>query len=471
MWKSNIIVSLFQFSYGSWVQALLSIFALPIFAFYLSPAEYAVISIFTIVYSFGISFVFLGLDQAFVRFYPFDTKNDNYVSDFYSISEKLFVIAAVLITLLSNNISEYILGFKDWKIVLLLIIHIYSGMILRYATLTLRCENESIHYSNSQIYQSLVYFVLGLALVQLEFRAFSLVISFVSAQVFTTIYVVIIAKKKVGFKLCFLSKLKLISKEIYLYSLPFIPILGLDWLLLNFDKIVLRSSSTLETMGIYFAAFKIVFALNVVQLGFKAFWTPYAIKHMDNNDSKELFNSISKWLVFVFSFIFIVLVLLRNVIVHILPESYGEIAQIFPLLLLGPVLSTLYDLCTININYANKPGYHIVSYLGALLVGLPLAFYVVPNWGIIGAVFSYVIVNLIYFLTGYYLSNKIDTDYYAKGMIIFNIAMFLSIGISAYTNNVNSLLLLVLILLGGNGVYMKEDFKVIVQNIVEFVRK
>ena len=282
----NVYKSLFRFSYGTWIQALISILSLPIFARFLNPSEYAVISLFILIYTILISIIFLGIDQSFVRFYYDYSDKIKYINSYLIISLISYTIFSFLVFYYKNIISIYIIDSDSYFLIGLLLLHLFSGIILRYLTLVLRCEDLSILYSNSQIFLSISYFILGVICILIFKNVYSLIIGAVISQCLVAIYLYAKLNKIIVFN--FSNNLidRSFIKEITKYSLPFIPIIFLDWLFLNFDKTILREYTDLNSLGIYFTAYKIVFVLNIIQIGFKSFWFPYALnKYKDDPDA------------------------------------------------------------------------------------------------------------------------------------------------------------------------------------------
>lgn len=429
----NVYKSLFRFSYGTWIQALISILSLPIFARFLNPSEYAVISLFILIYTILISIIFLGIDQSFVRFYYDYSDKIKYINSYLIISLTSYTIFSFLVFYYKNIISIYIIDSDSYFLIGLLLLHLFSGIILRYLTLVLRCEDLSILYSNSQIFLSISYVILGVICILFFKNVYSLIIGAVISQCLVAIYLYTKLNKIIVFN--FSNNLidRSFTKEITKYSLPFIPIIFLDWLFLNFDKTILREYTDLNSLGIYFTAYKIVFVLNIIQIGFKSFWFPYALnKYKEDPDALIEFKKLSKNLIFFFTIIILGLICIRDILKLLFPEEYHGVSEIFPLLLIIPFISTLYDIATFGINYFKKTYYHIFTYLIALSIGIPLIYYLIPDYSLFGASIAVVISSLIYFVIGAYFNSFFIQSYIDWINLSINILLIIISAVSIY---------------------------------------
>lgn len=436
MKKEGILKILFKFSYGSWIQAFISLLSLPLFARYLTPSEFAVISLFTLVYSISISVIFLGIDQAFIRFYYQYENRVRFINSYLLISLISLILSSILICLFNKSISIYIFGNQSWMMIVLLIIHLFTGIIFRYITLVLRCENLSILFSNSQIFISVSYVLLSFFFVFCYNNAYSLILGTVLSQLLVTCYLLLKVRHLFFFNLTKNFIDQSFIKEIFNYSLAYIPIIFLDWLFLNYDKSFLRKFSDLHSLGLYFSAYKLVYALNIIQIGFKSFWFPYAIKEYEKEpESYREFRQISSFLIFGFTFVILSMSALRNYLILIFPTDYYAVSKVFPVLLLVPFLLTLYDVASFGINYYKKTYYHIASYVIALIVGIPLAYFLIPIYKLYGAAIASVVSSIVYFICGAIFNSFFIKPFINWSYFIINIALILISGFSAFFTN------------------------------------
>ena len=436
MKQEGVFKILLKFSYGTWIQAFISLVSLPFFARYLTPSEFAVISLFILVYTIAIAVIFLGIDQAFIRFYYQYEDKVKFINSYLLISLISLLVFSISICFFEKSIALYILSEQSWFIIGMLILHLLTGVVFRYITLVLRCENLSILFSNSQIFISVSYVILSVLCILFFKKAYSLVIGTVLAQLIVVLYLITKVKYLFVFNLFKNFLDKSFVKEIFHYSLPYIPIIFLDWLFLNFDKSFLRKYSDLHSLGLYFSAYKLVYALNIIQIGFKSFWFPYAIKEYEKGPEALVeFRKISNFLIFGFSFVILSMAAMRNYLILIFPQDYRDVSKIFPILLIVPFLLTLYDVASFGINYFKKTYYHIASYLVALTVGIPMAFLLIPSYLLYGATIASVVSCLVYFICGAVFNNVFTKSFINWNYFILNVVFIIGSGVSAFFRN------------------------------------
>src|SRR5688572_31770035 len=65
-----------KFSFGTWVNAAISLVSIPVITWFIDPAEIGKATIFTISYNLLLNILLLGVDQSFVRFFNESGSND-----------------------------------------------------------------------------------------------------------------------------------------------------------------------------------------------------------------------------------------------------------------------------------------------------------------------------------------------------------------------------------------------------------
>jgi len=70
------------------------------------------------------------------------------------------------------------------------------------------------------------------------------------------------------------------------YGYPFI-FSGIFWWILTWtDRLVLRLYTNFNEIDLYFAAFKIIFAMNIFKSEFSTLWYPFVYEQYANEDAK-----------------------------------------------------------------------------------------------------------------------------------------------------------------------------------------
>lgn len=383
-----------KFSFGTWINAVISLISIPILTWFIDPAETGKATIFTISYNLLLNVLLLGIDQSFVRYFN-DRKSidhGNLLFNAVAPTGVMIIISVGILESFRHSLSLIFFASAEYAyIVDMLSISLAAGCVNRYAFLILRMQKKAIAYSAAQVTLSLCNIALTIGFVIFVSQTFvSVVLGFAASQVIAMMIAVWMESGIWKKMLSVRSQLDIsLITQLLSYGIPFIPTLAFDWIFQSSDRTFLRIYSTFEEVGIYATASRVASALNILQTSFSTFWIPFVFERFSNDESdKNFYPTIFNAVAIAFLIAIQMAVAVKGFIHYLLPESYHESVEIFTPLLFVPMFYALSDITSVGINIRKKTIYHFYVLIVASAVSVMAGFLLIPALGAKGAVVS-----------------------------------------------------------------------------------
>lgn len=405
--KNNLIKKFLSFSIGGYINILIGLFTVPITTRLLSPEQYGISSLITTVTSFMFVICCLGTEQGFVRFF-YEEKEENRGNLLYNcLFYPIFIssIVFILICILKDKISIFLLGYKEKSIWLIFIGMIFFSSLNNFSLLIIRMQQKGKLYSFFNVLSKSLEFFFILILYKLYGDNYKILIFATLFSLILVVTISIIIEKNIW---KFKGKAKTNKKEILLYSLPLTLTMALNWIFVSSDKIIIKMLSNTTELGLYSGAFKIIALLSVLQTGFTTFWTPVSLEHYIKN-SKDLnfYKKVNDYLSLIFFSIGIGILMFRNIIVLLLGGKYYEAIYIIPMLVFIPIMYLLSETTHIGISLKKKTKYYLYISIIVSITNLIGNIILVPKLGAKGAAISTGVSYILFFSLRTYFSIKL----------------------------------------------------------------
>jgi len=137
--------------------------------------------------------------------------------------------------------------------------------------------------------------------------------------------------------------------------------------------------------------------LGVFQQAFATFWAPTAFRWYENGEKPEKFMKVSECLTLVMTFVFIVVVISKNIILFFIGDNYKGASSLISFLLFIPIMYTMSETTTIGISFKRKTKYNLIISSVVAMINLILNFILVPKIGALGASIATAISYLVFF--------------------------------------------------------------------------
>ena len=405
--SNNLLKKFVSFSIGGYIALFVGFFTTPITTRMLSPEQYGISSMYLLVVNILILLTMLGLDQGFVRYFYEEEENSKGLLLKKCLKIPFFTILMLsfIILLFKEKISYFIFLEYNFKMIILLIIMLIFSFLNRYSFLIIRMNQKAKLFSVFQILTQLLNFIFIIILFKVYGDNYkTIVISSTLTIIILTVFSIFSERKIWKLKGI---KSKIDEKELLKYSLPFTITMALTWIFQSSDKVVIKMFSSIEELGLYAAAFKIVALLNIIQTGFTTFWVPVAYeKYKEDSENLEFFQKIHGYISLIMFGVALIVLMSKDLIILLLGDKFRLASSIMPCLVLMPIMYTISETTVLGINFKKKTKYHMnISAIVALLniVGNII---LVPKLGAKGAAISTGIAYIIFFLLRTYFSLK-----------------------------------------------------------------
>jgi O-antigen/teichoic acid export membrane protein len=174
-------------------------------------------------------------------------------------------------------------------------------------------------------------------------------------------------------------------------------------------------------------------------LVFRTAWQPFFLKIANQEDSKKIYARVMTYFILFASFVVLGGSLFVEYVVQIpigagktlLGQSYWDGLQIIPLILFSYMLYGIYVNLTIGVYIKNKSHLMIIFTGLAALVNISSNFYLMPNFGMMGAAVATVLAYLVMVISIYIANHKIYPVKY-EYLRIFVILLYLILGLTLF---------------------------------------
>lgn len=401
----QFVKRLFGFSAGPIISALISMIIVPITTYFVVPAELGKSAMYTMGFTISSLFVYLGMDQSFVREFNAEKDKKRLLWNSFFIPFIFSIFLGIFYIIFYKPISILMFGSVEYFIIILLSISLPFAVIDRFNMLLIRMEEKARLYSALNVINKLINIVVLVAYLKFIDRSFKGII------ISTFINLVLMCLVELYINRNYLVTSVKINKELVhkllRFGIPLIPASILTWLFNSMDKLAMRKWSNFNEIGLYSAAFKIVLVLGIVQQAFSTFWAPTSYRWYEEKVPHEKYEKVSCMLATLMSCLFALLILFKDIIIKILGSGYYKAAPIIPFLLFYPLMYTISETTTLGIGFSRKTGYNVVVSGISALVNYIGNYMLVPKYGAVGASISTGISYIVFFWLRTLISRKL----------------------------------------------------------------
>ncbi|MFX3619517.1 MAG: lipopolysaccharide biosynthesis protein [Sporolactobacillus sp.] len=394
------------FSVGPIGGALLAFITIPLTTHFVAPAEYGKAGMFTLIQTMAVTFLYLGVDQAYTREFH---ETDDPLRLFQNALLVPLTVSAFLLALLcfrAQDFSRLIFGKPDdLPAVFLLAIMLLFMIVERFLLLSIRMQEKAFAYSFFSIFVKLVILVATLFFVLMIRRDFlAVVYSTALGQICGDLYLIGRYRQYLDFRRFRIDRL--LIKRLLLFGLPIVVAASASSFLNASGRLALRTWSSFYEIGIFTATLKISAVLSIIQTSFTNFWVPTAYRWQSEGKEIRYFKKVSDSLLLAMTILFFLVLIFKQLIVFVLSPSYASAIYSLGFLCLQPVMYTVSETTTLGIVFSRKSYLNIWVSLISLLPGMLLCGLLVPQYGAMGAAAATGVSYLFFFWGRSFFSNK-----------------------------------------------------------------
>lgn len=441
------------FSIGPFISAIFGFITVPVTTFLVTPNDFGKSTMYTMGYSITSLFIFLGLDQAFVREYnEYKNKSNLFWNSLMVPLIFSFLVGGIFI-IFYRTISMIMFGSNEEYIIIILAISLPFAVIDRFNMLVIRMEEKAKLYSLLTIINKVLSLIILVPYLIFMDRSFKGIIN----ATFINLVINCLIESYFIKYLC-RNKFKInrsILNRLFKYAFPLIPTSIIGWLLSSMDRIALRQWSTFYEIGIYSAAFKIVSVLIIIQSSFCIFWTPTAFRWHKEKAPIDKYIKVSGFILTIMSLVFSFIVLFKDIIIKLLSSDYIASSNSIPFLLFFPIMYTISETTTLGISFSRKTSYNILIAVVSASLNYIANYFLVPKFGSMGASISTGGSYIVFFVMGTLISRKLwfkfDIKPYLKNITLLLLLSTMSVTINNFI--INFVIALFVVIINKNNIY------------------
>jgi len=365
------------------------------------------------------------MDSAFMRYYFLGkySRKDIYKTSFVGVTVNALLMSG-LIFLTSTFLSQLIFDSVDYVFhVKLSATILFLDIFCNLPYLILRAEEKSVQFSAIRIIRFLTELGLNILFVVYYKLGF---IGILYANVLAAFINVIIL---LPYQWSYLKgKWNTdVFKNLISFAIPMIPN-GIAYLIVEVsDKFLMLKLLDKDTLGLYSANYKFGTILLFLVIAFRTAWQPFFLKLANKREAKEVYSRVMTYFALLGVVIVIYVTYLVEYLVKIplpgsitlLGEEYWAGITIIPLILTSYLFYGIYVNLTVGI-YIRKKAQLMIIFTGlAAIVNVSSNFYLMPNFGIMGAAIATLLSYLVMVTTIFIANQKIYPVSYDYKRLVF----------------------------------------------------
>ena len=389
-----------------------------------SPAEYGILAMYLVMFNYIKTFVSLNMDSGATRFY-FDykeTKRDEYLSTIFWLITFIALFIIVIGAIFSDFISNWIAtNTKD-----IYFITLFAGIGAVYVSLLTRVlynEHKSTEVLKFTLLQTFANH--GLSFIFISFFNLGILGRMLGqgSSYFINIYGLLktffeenLFRLKITFN-------KLMAKETFMLSLPGAITTIQSTIFVYLDRVFIKHYQGDTQVGIYTLGFMLGQGLSIVYEAISQAILPKVYNDMNKDYDKALveLEHFSYRYYIALVIITIIISLLSPMIVSIFSnENYSNAANVMPFVMAGFMMGGFYKIPSLVLGYHKVVWFY--PFLSAFSFGTNalLNWWLIPDYGIIGAGFASFISVFLYSSIMQYKSIK----YMSKKYLYFSVIIY-----------------------------------------------
>ncbi|RAZ51788.1 lipopolysaccharide biosynthesis protein [Campylobacter hyointestinalis] len=411
---------------GTIVTRGIGILLVPIYTRYLSPSDYGIIDLFTIVASIINLTIALEISQAIARYYQ-DAKGDLqkalYTSTAFWFTFVVYGAYCIVSLIFSDIFTTLLLDDSKYKdIFILATFSIATNGIFYFTQNQLKWQiqpKDSIYASLLNIVIVVVVAVLLLTNSQLKIE--SIFIAQILGNVIASLLAIYYAINSYKFLFDY-KKLK----EMISFSTPLVLSGVAIFIAMYIDRIAIKDLLGFNDLGIYGVAYRFSSVAGLVMIGFQNSITPLIFKNYNNNNTpREISTIFDIFSIFALLTICGSIIFSKEILILFTTPNFYNASQLIGLLVMISFFSNMYIFAP-GITIAKKTKYVIYITITIALLNIFLNYTLIPIFGLVGSAYATLIGSIVGFFMYCFISYRFYPIPYSTKRLLISFAIVLT---------------------------------------------
>lgn len=441
------------------ITKVIALFALPVITYYLSPKDFGVMAMFSVVQVFLGGFYSLGLEGYAGRMiFKYERSNKQECKEYLGAIFFYLLIFSLIGVILSS------IFIKQLFYLLLGGIHLPSDLFyyVPIAMSFLTCISGfssgmllNLQFNKRLFYLEMAQFVLFLPAEIIGLSMFSFTVwDILLLQLIVQVIILFLGLWFTKDWISFSAKKLFVLREAMSYSLPMVPLNFASWLQDRIDKVFLNKMISLKAVGLYSVGVQLANQYSFLARPIATTVKPEISKRLDlnapnvQNDIKDFFTLFFQFSIFLY---FAISLFSKEIVNLFLNVRYHEAYKMIPVFLLSIIFSEIAGVFQLKFIFKNKTGWFSITLLLSAFLNAGLNFVLIPAHDIYGASIAKSISELCVLFLTYFVSQQFHKSEYN---LRYNFIPLLLVIVAVYIINMinfgnwNGLLIKTLILFG-----------------------
>lgn len=388
-----MIKKLFGYSMATWLGALISFILIPVASHLYSSNELGIINYYYSIINIIFTFILLGLDQAYLRYYV--EYNDNQKKEQFTknILFTIMVISvlAVLAMPFYRLLSVWLIDKELFSIIFIVYFHLMALVVTRYFVILFRLQSKLLEYTLFSVLNTIILKTVYLGGRLINANSITGIRFTACISIIIAIVLVIVYYSSFSFNNVF--KIDDTLKNECKYAFPLVPAMVFAILNNSIPQIILRSKTDFSNVAIYSIGVTLASTITLLHNGLNTFLEPYIFKNYNTN--KEQITKILDIFTIVANLLCMLVILFQNLFFFVFKKEYIVSTQFLPLLFCSSLWYTIGDFYNIGVKICKKTKENIVIYLLGFVTNTIISLLVVAEFGCIGAAVSAAIASAL----------------------------------------------------------------------------
>ena len=397
------------FGLGNVSQRIVGFILVPLYTGYFSTQDYGIIGLLEISSYFLSSFLGFGLYMAFNRWYWDKEFKNKQKSLFFTVFVVLFFIGILffLISLPSHKYFSKLLfdSYEFVYVLRLMILIVIFQLIEQLISALLRLQQRAMLFSVTNV----IKLSISLSLTVLLIVKFNGNIESIYEAQLAGYIVYFLVLSHVIFTNSEFSFNKYILVKMFSYGYPLM-LAAISGMLFSIaDRFLIKFLLGLSELGIYALGFKVansirIFVINSIQMAV----SPIMYKIMDEENSKIVYAKLLTYFSIVVLFASFVLAILSVDIIKLISKNsdFWYASSVIPILSFSMFFGMLKDITGFGLHIVKKTKIIAWVVLSIAIVNIIFNWILISIFGYVGAAYSLMMSQVLFFILIYYFSNK-----------------------------------------------------------------
>lgn len=390
--------------------ALASFILLPIYTHYLSPKDYGIIELLSMLTDFSAIFFGARVGQSFLRYYGMSKEQDRrsqILGSAFSVVSVIHLVGVSILVVGASVISRFLLGDAQYaQLVMLFAIALLFGGMSEIPMTYLRAESKAFYFLGFSLYRLILQICLNLLfVVHLDKGVFGVAVASVLAQgIYTTTLIVVVSRHK---RFSFSMEL---AKELLSFSAPIIVAAVSMFIITYGDRYFIRLHMDLTAVGIYALAYKFGFMLfSIGWSPFQTMWDAERYNVYKNKNQHAMYPIIFSFVSVLFIYVGFGMSIWVDPVLHLMSDkSFWSAAGLVPIILLAYIFVALTGFVNMGIFISAKTKYFGIITLATAVATVAGYATMIPRFGLYGAAW----VTVIAFFARFYAIYRIARGFF-----------------------------------------------------------